>query len=222
MLEQLKQRLSQYHPSENPHVQDCASVLIPLFEKDHELYLLLTRRSNELRSHSGQVSFPGGKQDIQDKTPLHTALRETHEEIGLPPEKVNILGKIDQTISRHYLLVTPFVGLIPNNFKTLPNTSEIESIFSVPLQFFMNSDNHFVKEIKNIQLPFLSHHFYFKDYDIWGMTAMLILQLLEVGLGFIPKYTVHHPDAPSWMELAQNFTGEQTWNSVLSWKNKKS
>ncbi|RTZ87261.1 MAG: coenzyme A pyrophosphatase, partial [SAR324 cluster bacterium] len=113
-------------------------MLIPLLESEGELFVLLTQRSKQLRSHAGQVSFPGGKQDTQDANSLETALRETHEEIGLPTENVEIIGTLDQILSLHYYLVTPFVGLIPEDFAPLLNTAEIESVFKVPLTFFMN------------------------------------------------------------------------------------
>ena len=101
MLEELKRRLSRYHPPQNLNVQKRASVLIPLFEQEGEVYMLLTRRAGQLRTHSGQVSFPGGKADEQDQDSLATALREAHEEIGLRPEQVTILGQIDQVVSRY-------------------------------------------------------------------------------------------------------------------------
>ena len=86
-VEKIRQSLSDHNPLKNSRVRKRASVLIPLLESEGGIYVMLTRRSSEMRSHPGQVSFPGGKQDSNDKNSLQTAFRETHEEIGLPGEK---------------------------------------------------------------------------------------------------------------------------------------
>ena len=209
MLKQIRLSLAGHHPLKNTQIEKRASVLIPLLESEGELFVLLTQRSEQLRSHAGQVSFPGGKQDRQDENSLETALRETHEEIGLPPENVEIIGTLDQILSIHYYLVTPFVGLIPENFVPLPNPDEIEDVFKVPLTFFMNGDNHWAEEFKTPIATVLAHHFDYHDFDIWGLTAKLILRLLEIGLGHTPDFQVHHPDSPSWMKRALDYSEEE-------------
>ena len=209
MLTKIRRGLADHHPLKNSQIQKRASVLIPLLESEGKLFVLLTQRSEHLRSHAGQVSFPGGKQDAQDANSLETALRETHEEIGLPPEKVEIIGTLDQILSLHYYLVTPFVALIPDDFVPIPNMSEIEAVFKVPLAFFMNGDNHWTEEYKTPLATVLAHHFDFRGYDIWGLTAKLILRLLEIGLGHLPDFPVHHPDSPTWIERTLDFSGEE-------------
>ncbi len=206
MLATIRTQLATYAPPCNPHPVKRASVLIPLFEQGTVPHLLLTRRASHLRSHSGQVSFPGGKQDPEDGSAQATALRESEEEVGLLPQQVEIIGQIDQITSLHQYLVTPFVGVIPSSFVPRPNPEEIESVFSVPLDFFMNPEHHTSQEITHRDVPFYSHHFHFGPYDIWGMTAMLILRFLEVSLQYIPSYPVHHPGAPSWFEMTQRLT----------------
>ena len=198
-FEKIRKALADHNPLKNSFVRKRASVLIPMLESEGEFFLMLTRRSNKMRSHPGQVSFPGGKQDSCDEGSMHTALRETYEEIGLPREKVDVVGMLDQILSLHYYLVTPYVGLIPSDFEPLPNTDEIESVFKVPLAFFMKSENHWSEEKKILTFPVLVHHFEYQGYDIWGLTAKLIFRLLEVGLGYIPDFPVHHPDSPTWM-----------------------
>ena len=209
MLKKIRQGLADHNPLKNSIIQKRASVLIPLLESEGELFILLTQRSEHLHSHAGQVSFPGGKQDTQDANSLETALRETHEEIGLPPEKVEIIGTLDQILSLHYYLVTPFVALIPDDFVPIPNTGEIEAVFKVPLTFFMNGDNHRTEEFKTPIATVFAHHFDFQGYDIWGLTAKLILRLLEIGLGHLPDFPVHHPDSPTWIERTLDFSGEE-------------
>ena len=206
MLNKIRQGLAEHKPLKNLQINKQASVLIPLLESEGELFILLTKRSEKLRSHAGQVSFPGGKQDTKDENSLETALRETFEEIGLNKKNIEIIGTLDQILSLHYYLVTPFVGLIPENFVSIPNADEIEAVFKVPLTFFMNGDNHWTEEFKTPIATVLVHHFNFQDFDIWGLTAKLILRLLEIGLGHYPDFQVHHPDSPSWMKRAFDYS----------------
>jgi len=207
-IEKIRQALVHHNPLKNFRVRKRASVLIPLLESEGEIFLMLTRRSIEMRSHPGQVSFPGGKQDSDDEGSLHTALRETYEEIGLPGEKVDVIGTLDQILSLHYYLVTPYVGLIPSDFEPVPNIDEIESVFKVPLSFFMKSESHWSEEKQTFAFPVFVHHFEYRGYDIWGLTAKLIFRLLEVGLGYVPNFPVHHPDSPTWMERTLEYRGE--------------
>ena len=207
-VEKIRQALAYYYPLKNSQVRNRASVLIPLLKSEGEIYVMLTRRSSEMRSHPGQVSFPGGKQDSNDEDSLQTALRETNEEIGLLGEKVDVIGTLDQILSLHYYLVTPYVGLIPSDFVPVP-TDEIESVFKVPLAFFMKSENHWSEEKKIFTSHVLVHHFEYQEYDIWGLTAKLIFRLLEVGLGYVPDFPVHHPDSPTWMERTLEYSGEE-------------
>ena len=142
MLSRIEANLSSFKPAINELPERRASVLIPLLEREGQTLLLLTKRSEKLRSHSGQVSFPGGKQDEQDQSCLETALREAREEIGLESKSVRILGCLDQIISLHFYLVTPFVGLIPSDFEAKVDSVETESVFEVPLEFFLDSGHH--------------------------------------------------------------------------------
>ncbi|MBC8258614.1 MAG: CoA pyrophosphatase [SAR324 cluster bacterium] len=209
MLKKIRRGLADHRPLKNTQIVKRASVLIPLLESEGELFVLLTQRSEQLSSHAGEVSFPGGKQDSHDANSLQTALRETEEEIGLPTEKIEIIGTLDQILSLHYYLVTPFVGLIGSDFVPKPNAAEIGAVFKVPLTFFMNSDNHWTEEFKTPIANVLAHHFNFQEYDIWGLTSKLILRLLEIGLGHVPDFPVHHPDSPTWMERTLDYSGEE-------------
>ena len=208
-FEKIRKAFADHNPLKNSFVRKRASVLIPMLESEGEIFLMLTRRSNKMRSHPGQVSFPGGKQDSCDKGSMHTALRETYEEIGLPREKVDVVGMLDQILSLHYYLVTPYIGLIPSDFVPLPNTNEIESVFKVPLAFFMKSENHWSEEKKILSFPVLVHHFEYQGYDIWGLTAKLIFRLLEVGMGYVPDFPVHHPESQTWMARTLEYSGEE-------------
>jgi len=209
MLKKIRRSLKAHHPPKNLQIQRQAAVLIPLLKIEGELFVMLTKRSKNLRSHAGQVSFPGGKQDHKDADSLETALRETHEEIGLHPEKVEVLGRLDQILSIQKYLVTPFVGVIPYDFTPIPNLDEIESVFRVPLSFFMKSNNHWAEEYQASKAIVFMHHFDFEGYDIWGMTAKLILRLLEIGLDHVPDFPVHHPDYPTWIQRTLDYSEKE-------------
>ena len=127
----------------------------------------------------------------------------------MPGEKVDFIGTLNQILSLHYYLVTPYVGLIPSDFVPVPNIDEIESVFKVPLAFFMKSEYHWSEEKRTFASPVLVHHFEYKGYDIWGLTAKLIFRLLEVGLGYVPDFPVHHPDSPTWMARTLEYSGEE-------------
>ncbi len=116
MLSRIEVNLRSFKPAINELPERRASVLIPLLEREGQTLLLLTKRSEKLRSHSGQVSFPGGKQDEQDQSSLETALREAREEIGLESKSVRILGCLDQIIFLHSIWYS-YVGLIPSDLK---------------------------------------------------------------------------------------------------------
>ena len=211
MLNKIRQGFSNHHPPRNSQIQKRASVIIPLLEVECEVFVMLTQRSKRLRSHAGQVSFPGGKQDQRDANSLETAIRETHEEIGLPKEKIEIIGTLDQILSLHHYLVTPFVAIIPGDFVPIPNEDEIDAVFKVPLSFFMKNDQHWTEEFETPFAKVLAHHFEFEGFDIWGLTAKLILRLLEIGLDHKPDFLVHHPDSPTWMERTLDYSGKNSF-----------
>ncbi|MGQ0603197.1 MAG: CoA pyrophosphatase [Anaerolineales bacterium] len=159
-----------------------AAVLVPLFQTNNEWHVLLTQRTNTMTSHSGQVAFPGGRADPGDASPIETALRETEEEIGLPRERVTVIGQLDELLTVTQYRVTPIVGLIPWPTTFTPSPIEIDSIFGVPLRWLADP----VNLTKTLREPFISgppvpvYHFYFGEYDIWGATARMLLNLLEV------------------------------------------
>jgi 8-oxo-dGTP pyrophosphatase MutT (NUDIX family) len=156
-----------------------AAVLIPLVERQGSVQTILTRRSQFLPSHAGQVSFPGGKVDPGDASPEHAALREAHEEIGLAPGDVRVLGQLaaHQTVTSFD--VTPFVGLVRSDFVATPDAREVHEVFEVPFAFLMNLENFQVHGRvwnghlrKYYVLPYGPHY-------IWGATARILRALAE-------------------------------------------
>lgn len=152
-----------------------AAVLIPLFGKDGDLYVLLTKRSHAVEHHKGEISFPGGRLDESDPDLLHCALRETSEEVGIEPADVRIVGELDDfyTVATEFLVV-PFVGFIPYpyNFKT--DSTEIDKIIGVPLEVFFDpnrrSEETWVFEDKPIKI--ISYQW--RGHNIWGATARIL------------------------------------------------
>ncbi len=161
-----------------PKDKSVAAVLVPLFEREEQLHVLYTRRSDRLLSHQGQVAFPGGKVDLADADLVATALREAHEEIGLHPQTVEILGSLTtmDTMASGYS-VAPFVGVIPEPITLRPNPREVAEIFSVPLNVL--SDQRFRGSYK-WQSGGTYPAILYADQTIWGLTLRITLSLLEL------------------------------------------
>lgn len=155
-----------------------AAVLIPLIDNGTELNVLLTKRSIHLRHHAGQISFPGGKVEPTDKNLIETASRETFEEIGLPKDLINIIGSLHSYQVISGFEVTPYIGLIPNDYKFIKDTNEVSEIFQVPLKHFLDDKNHFAVHIKRKGLSHNVHYMPYKHYNIWGATASMLKDLV--------------------------------------------
>lgn len=155
-----------------------AAVLVPMFVRGGVPHLLFTRRPLTLRNHAGQISFPGGARDPSDPTPLHTALRETWEELGIPAQAIQVLGVLDEIPTITRFRVVPFVGAIPGDFAYVPSPSEIEEVIEVPLHALMDPAIHRV-ETRRVEEQ--EREVYFYDYGrhvIWGATARILKDLL--------------------------------------------
>ena len=157
-----------------------AGVLIILFPSQDGLSVLLTVRTEEVESHKGQVSLPGGMMDKGDKDIIETALRESTEEIGLEAACVEILGLLDDTVVPSQFIITPVVGYITSKPLAKPSEDEVAEIFDVPLSFF--TDEKCVRRedrvIKGRRIPL-----WFYDYEgkvIWGATAAILRNLAKI------------------------------------------
>lgn len=163
-----------------PKVKRDAAVLIPIVNwPASDATVILTRRTEHLPSHAGQVSFPGGKIDAGEVTPLETALREANEEIGLKAEAVAPIGFLDPYITSTGYRVHPVVGLVQPHQTLTPEPGEVAEIFEVPLGFLMDDANH---KIEGREWQGVTRHFYsmpFGRHYIWGATAGMIRLLYE-------------------------------------------
>jgi len=156
----------------------AAAVLVSVVAREAPAFLL-TQRSSDLASHSGQIAFPGGRIDEGDADPAAAAIRESEEEIGLRPEFVSLLGYLDPYLSGTGFRIVPVVALVAPGFKLALNPREVTDAFEVPLDFLMSPDNHarHSREWKGV-----ARSYYAMPYDgryIWGVTAGIIRRLYE-------------------------------------------
>lgn len=150
-----------------------AAVLAPLFWRGGEPFAYLTRRPMTLRTHPGQISFPGGGREPADLTPLHTALRETHEELGIQPSDVEVLGLLGAMPTVTSFWVTPFVGVVPEDVKLSPNPGEIEEVLAAPLWRLRREKRHLYQADRDVFVWDDARHV------VWGATWRMLGQLLE-------------------------------------------
>ena len=137
----------------------------------------MTRRADNLRAHPGQISFPGGKIDAIDRSPLDAALREAEEEIGLLAAHVDVSGVLEPYPTGTGFLVTPFVGFVDPRFRPVPDAAEVAEVFEAPLDFLMNRSNH---QRESYTRDGKTRHFYVMmvgEYRIWGATAGMLRML---------------------------------------------
>lgn len=155
----------------------AAAVLIPVIAQAQGLTVLFTQRTQHLKSHSGQVSFPGGRAEPGDASAEFTALREAQEEIGLALERVEILGRLPEYHTRTGFRVTPVIGIIQPPLELTPDPREVESVFEVPLSFLLDPAN---RQRRTRELQGRSVGFYVFEYQghmIWGATAGMLVNL---------------------------------------------
>ena len=155
----------------------AAAVLVPIVERPEGMTVVLTQRTAHLRSHAGQISFPGGKTEPHDESAEDTALRESEEEIGLPRDRVEVIGRLGKRTTGTGFHVTPVVGLIEPTVELVPDPGEVETIFEVPLPYVLDSGNH---KIETRLIKGLERQFYvmpYNGYYIWGLTARLLVAL---------------------------------------------
>ena len=154
-----------------------AGVLIPLIERGDELSVLLTERSADLKHHAGQVSFPGGGMEAGDADITATALRETHEEVGIPPGQIEVAGYLAPTPTVTGYAVTPVIGFVAADCPLRIDRTEVESAFEVPLEFLMEEANeeHSEREFQGLMLSVVTFHY--GGYRIWGATAGMLRML---------------------------------------------
>ncbi|HSS44867.1 MAG TPA: CoA pyrophosphatase [Thermoanaerobaculia bacterium] len=155
-----------------------AGVLVPLFVREAQLWILFTRRTETVEHHRGQISFPGGAQEPGDGSLLETALRESEEELGIARGDVQPLGSLSPMVTITNFYVEPFVAAIPQPYALRPQESEIAEVIEVPVAPLLDPANLEKKELPGRPEPVLFYHA--GPHVIWGATARMLAELLEV------------------------------------------
>jgi 8-oxo-dGTP pyrophosphatase MutT (NUDIX family) len=160
-----------------------AAVLVPVIERPQGLTVLFTQRTAHLNDHAGQVSFPGGRCEGTDPSPVFTALRETEEEIGLDPALIEVLGLLPEYRTGTGFSVTPVVGLVRPPFELNPDSFEVAEVFETPLDFLLDPANH---QQHSMDIGGIVRHYYampYEGYFIWGATAGMLVSLYRLLRG---------------------------------------
>ncbi len=160
------------------HGRIDAAVLVPLYLRDDQLHAVLTKRRDDLRRHAGEISFPGGRQDLEEEDLRATALREAEEEIGLPAGAVEIVGGLQPTptVVTNYAIY-PFVGVIEAGLRWTLSAAEVDEVLELPLPRLRDSYER--RRLLRRGVPFVTDVYVVDDHLIWGATARIVADLLE-------------------------------------------
>ena len=174
MLSSRKRRVIEHPPFSH------AAVLVPLFKKEEECHLLITKRSDEVKYHKGEISFPGGVVDEEDRELINTALREAHEEIGLKESDIQVIGLLDDIVTITEFIVTPIVGLFPYPYPFKVSEVEIAELIEVPLSFLLNKECLSERTILRGGQNEVVYAYQYGEHIIWGATARILNQFLDL------------------------------------------
>jgi 8-oxo-dGTP pyrophosphatase MutT (NUDIX family) len=176
LLQQIRDFLADYQPRRLPQDETIsAAVLLLFYWKADEPHIVLTKRTEDVEHHKGETSFPGGAFDLEDGDLVTTALRETEEEIGIRPEDVEVLGRLDDIVTISGFVVSPFVGLLRTpSYSFSANAHEVAELVEVPLCHLMDERNleRGVRQLGDRWLPILTYCY--GDHRIWGATARIL------------------------------------------------
>ena len=163
-----------------------AAVLVPIVVHPQGLTVLFTQRTTHLKAHSGQISFPGGRTEDSDPNPEFTALRETQEEIGLPTDRVEILARLPEYLTRTGFRVTPVIGLLAPPLELLPDDREVAEVFEVPLAFLLEKENYKLEKRELLGRMANYYVIQYQDRRIWGVTAGMLVNVCHYLAGAPP------------------------------------
>mgnify|MGYP001608957016 CR=1 FL=1 len=156
-----------------------AAVLLPLVYSEGEFRILFTERTQQVRTHKGQVSFPGGSYEPQDSDLRQTALRETWEETGIQAENVRILGSLSSHPTPSGFRVYPFVGFV-STYTPVLSADEVHTLFTAPVQHLLDPQNMEIKEYFSYGVNYLLPFFYWQEHIIWGATGIMLKDFLAL------------------------------------------
>ena len=169
-----------------------AAILLAVTKDVDNPRIILTKRAEHLNSHRGEVAFPGGKWEEGDTDLLMTALRETEEEIGLPLNQVDVIASLPVSYTRYNMRVRSYVGMIPAGLSLVANPEELDAVFDVPVEYFLDQTNltvdHFTGPGYSLDMPC----YIYKGYRIWGFSLVVLIEFLNLSLN--AGITLHYPD----------------------------
>lgn len=179
-----------------------AAVLIPIYSEEDQLKLILTKRTETLKHHKGEISCPGGRKEESDKDLIETALRETEEEIGVRQNQVKILGRLDDLFTITRYIITPFIGSIHGQIELKSCDAEVAEILHIPLRLFLREDKFAEKAFERNGVQYPLYYYYWENYEIWGATAYILNNFIELIFDFQPSAINFKRDNP---ELIKDF-----------------
>ncbi|MDZ7823803.1 MAG: CoA pyrophosphatase [Ahrensia sp.] len=156
-----------------------AAVLVGVIDSPNEPRILLTQRTQTMRTHSGQIAFPGGRADEDDRSVEHTALREMQEETGIGADHIEIVGRLPIYLSGSGYRIHPILGVISGDYTIVPNADEVALVFDVPLSFLMDGANHKMASRDWQGAPRYFYEIPYKEHYIWGVTAGILRVMYE-------------------------------------------
>ncbi len=180
MISFIEKKLKSLNPKQSDKKLPQAAVLILITDNENDYSIVFTERSKKLPSHAGEVAFPGGKKEDEDKNLIETVLRETYEEIGIGSNLIKILGRMDPQESRFGISVTPYVGYATGNLKFKKDPKEVETIFSVSLNYLRKNPQISNKITNASGETFETPVINYENHKIWGLTLGFTLQFLEL------------------------------------------
>ena len=157
-----------------------AAVLVPIIPRANGATVLFTVRSSDMPSHAGQISFPGGKVEDSDASREATALREAYEEVNIPPDAVDVVGRLGVQHGGYGFSVTPVVGIIDPSADIRPCPREVDEVFEAPLAFFADFDNHITEQRTHNGVAYTMFAAPYDRFHIWGLTAAILRNFAEV------------------------------------------
>ncbi|MFT5575112.1 MAG: 8-oxo-dGTP pyrophosphatase MutT (NUDIX family) [Bermanella sp.] len=182
LIKQIRRGMSQYQAQTIVGEYPEAAVVVAI-SNGAKPGVLLTQRSPHLSLHAGEIAFPGGKQDEDDHSLLHTAVREMEEEVGVPALQFESFGTLHQRITRTQIRVTPYLGILPADIPLTINLGELDSAFYVPVEQLCSGELFSVVNVLDKGVRRRVARFQFGDYDIWGVTAMILADAMNSLLG---------------------------------------
>jgi 8-oxo-dGTP pyrophosphatase MutT (NUDIX family) len=178
-----RERLQTREPEEvDADGLERTAVVVPVYVDEGRDAALFTRRADDLPRHAGQVSFPGGRQEDIDASLRETALREIHEEVGVVSADVEFLGQLDDVPTTTGYVIRPYVGAIPYPYDFDVQSDEVDSLILAPLDELTHPSVH----EERTRGDFTIHYFHYDEYTIWGATAAILVELLDVAVDWQP------------------------------------